>query len=275
MGLGENIRFYREKQGISQEKLGEMLGVSFQAVSQWERGLSTPDTGRLTALAGALGTTAGALLEEGPPPDWDLGDRLFHEDRMYTFIKAAAQAQGLEQTLRALPFAKKAHEGQKRKGKAGIPYISHPLTMACHALALGLREGSLLAALLLHDVVEDCGVSLAGLPVDEKTRETVRLVTKDPRHDEDEEGYDRLYFDGIAGHPHATLVKLLDRCHNLSVMAGGFTRQRIPEYVRHTMDYVMPLADLLREKEPRYSDACFLLKYQMLSLMHTVRSLMV
>lgn len=189
---------------------------------------------------------------------------------MYTFIKAAATAKGLPQTLRALPYARDKHQGQKRKGKAGIPYISHPLTMCCQALALGLMEDDLLAAILLHDVVEDCGVTLEELPVGEAARETVGLLSKDPSHEEDEEGYDAGYFAAIAGHPHAMLVKLLDRCHNLSVMAGGFTRARALEYVQHSQRWVMPLADRLREMAPQYSNACFLLKYQMNSLMYTV-----
>ncbi len=207
------------------------------------------------------------------PPAWSMGDRFFDENRMYTFVQAAAKAKGLRQTLLALPFAREKHRGQTRKGPAGIPYISHPLTMCCQALALGLDEDGLLAATLLHDVVEDCGVTLEELPVDEATRETVRLLSKDPIHEADEEGYDAGYFAAIAGHPQASLVKLLDRCHNLSAMAAGFTQKRMAEYAEHTLRWVMPLTDSLRHQHPAYSDACFLIKYQMLSLIHMVRSL--
>ncbi len=56
-------------------------------------------------------------------------------------------------------------------------------------------------------------------------------------------------------------------------MADGFTRARMLEYADHTSRFVLPLADRLREMAPQYSNACFLLKYQMLSLMHTVRAL--
>lgn len=40
MKLNENIRTLRLKQRLSQEKLGELLGVSGQAVSKWEQGVS-------------------------------------------------------------------------------------------------------------------------------------------------------------------------------------------------------------------------------------------
>lgn len=275
MSLGSRIRDLRERLGLSQERLGELMGVSFQAVSSWERDQTVPDTSRLTALAQALETSVAYLLGEVlPAMDWVAGDRLFDEDRIYTFVKAAATAKGLRQTLRALPFARQQHEGQMRKGKAAIPYISHPLTMCCHALALGLDEDDLLAAILLHDVVEDCGVRLDSLPVDANARETVRLLSKDKSHEDDEEGYDKAYFAQIANSPHAMLVKLLDRCHNLSVMSSGFTRERMLSYIQHTQQWVIPLADRLRECAPQYSNACFLLKYQMQSLMKTATHLL-
>ncbi len=276
MTMGQRIKSRREKMGLSQERLGEMLGVSFQAVSGWERDINKPDTERLMYLARALQTSGSYLMGETLlSTNWDVGDRLFHEERMYTFIKASATAKGLVQTLRALPFAKAQHKSQVRKGKAGIPYISHPLTMCCQALALGLDEDCLLAAILLHDVVEDCGVTLEELPVDMEAQETIRLVSKNPKHEDDEEGYDKLYFAAIAKNPHAMLVKMLDRCHNLAVMSGGFTPERMLSYVKHTQQWVIPLADTLREIAPQYSNACFLLKYQMQSLMHTVWHLLV
>lgn len=37
--LSENILSLRKKLGMTQESLGEKLGISFQAVSKWENGL--------------------------------------------------------------------------------------------------------------------------------------------------------------------------------------------------------------------------------------------
>ena len=274
MSMGGRIRGKREAMGLTLARLAEALDVSFQAVSNWERDINLPDTQKLGDIAKALNTSIAYLMgEQGDFPDWDSEDRLFHENRMYTFIKAAATAKGLSQTLKALSFAREAHRGQVRKGKAGIPYISHPLTMACHALALGLDEDGLLAAILLHDVVEDCGVKLDDLPVDEMIRETVGLLSKDQSHELDEEGHDKKYFAAIAQHATASMVKLLDRCHNLSVMSSGFTRKRILEYIAHTKTFVLPLADELRKSNPEYSNACFLLKYQMQNLIQTTNSL--
>ena len=64
-------------------------------------------------------------------------------------------------TAPAFAFAKAAHRGQRRK-YTGEPYITHPLTVA--QLTYGALKGhesviQAVKAALLHDVVEDCGVS--------------------------------------------------------------------------------------------------------------------
>ena len=90
-----------------------------------------------------------------------LSDRLFDESRMYTYVKTYAGVKNLYQTLKVLPYARDLHKGQVRKGRDQVPYIYHPLLIACHALALGLDDDNLISAALLHDVCEDCGVSVS------------------------------------------------------------------------------------------------------------------
>jgi len=65
-----------------------------------------------------------------------------------------------ELVKRAYDFAKKAHQGQKRKN--GEPYFNHCLATAEAVLGWGLDETTAAAA-LLHDVVEDTSVSLEQL----------------------------------------------------------------------------------------------------------------
>ena len=61
MTLGERIQALRRERGMSQEGLAEVLGISRQAVSKWEKGLSCPDTGNLLALAELFGVSADEL----------------------------------------------------------------------------------------------------------------------------------------------------------------------------------------------------------------------
>lgn len=62
----------------------------------------------------------------------------------------------------ALHYAARAHRLQVRKG-SDIPYIVHPLGVMLILLEAGERDPHLLAAALLHDTVEDAGVTLADL----------------------------------------------------------------------------------------------------------------
>lgn len=40
MAIGDKIRFYRKKSGLTQSQLAELIGVSSQAISKWETGVS-------------------------------------------------------------------------------------------------------------------------------------------------------------------------------------------------------------------------------------------
>ncbi len=74
MTLSQNISAFRRAKGYTQEQLGELLGVSNQAVSKWETGVSYPDVMLLPSLAEALGVTLNDLygIADMPPNqiDW-------------------------------------------------------------------------------------------------------------------------------------------------------------------------------------------------------------
>ena len=60
--ISQKIVELRKAAGLTQEQLGERLGISGQAVSKWERGEAMPDILILPDLCGALGTTLDSLL---------------------------------------------------------------------------------------------------------------------------------------------------------------------------------------------------------------------
>ncbi len=67
MTLGQRIQEHRLRLELSQEALGERLGVSRQAVSKWEADAAVPDTDKLIALSKLFGLTLNELLQvEGP-----------------------------------------------------------------------------------------------------------------------------------------------------------------------------------------------------------------
>lgn len=61
--LGENIKEHRIRSKMTQEFVAERLGVSRQAVSKWEGGISDPSTSNLFALAKLFGITPEELLK--------------------------------------------------------------------------------------------------------------------------------------------------------------------------------------------------------------------
>lgn len=61
--IGEKILELRKARSLTQEKLGEQLGISSQAVSKWENGDSMPDIMVLPQLCEILGISIDALLE--------------------------------------------------------------------------------------------------------------------------------------------------------------------------------------------------------------------
>lgn len=63
--VGEQIADLRKNKNLTQTELGERLGVTFQAVSKWERGETLPDTAILVDLANVLETTTDYILTGG------------------------------------------------------------------------------------------------------------------------------------------------------------------------------------------------------------------
>lgn len=72
-------------------------------------------------------------------------------------IEAAAERSPLVRN--ALEQARADHAGQVRNGSGGMPYVEHPVTVAARLEELGYRD-EVLAAALLHDVIEDSDTDL-------------------------------------------------------------------------------------------------------------------
>ncbi|MDU1411544.1 MAG: helix-turn-helix transcriptional regulator [Clostridium sp.] len=63
MNLGEKLQLLRNNNRLSQEELGEKLGVSRQAISKWESGQSTPDLKKLIAISELYNITIDSLVK--------------------------------------------------------------------------------------------------------------------------------------------------------------------------------------------------------------------
>ncbi len=186
--IGSRIAKARKDKGITQAEVAEKLNVSFQAVSSWERDEFIPEVWNLIELAKVLDVSVSSLVEDRNGTTFKTTKNIYDWKHMFTFIKTTAKAYQMKDTLKALDFAVKAHEGQTKK-KSNIPFVYHPLNLACHCLAMDIREDSVIAACLLHDVVEDTEYTLDDLPVGEETKQLVRLMTHEKT---DESNYDEV-----------------------------------------------------------------------------------
>ncbi|MCP5025134.1 MAG: bifunctional (p)ppGpp synthetase/guanosine-3',5'-bis(diphosphate) 3'-pyrophosphohydrolase [Actinomycetia bacterium] len=153
---------------------------------------------------------------------------------------------------RAYQMAAEAHEGQRRK--SGEAYIHHPVAVARVVAELGLDEVTIAAA-LLHDSVEDTGITLEDLSrdfgddlaaiVDGVTKlDRVKFDTKEAQ----QAGTMRKMLVAMAKDIRVLIIKLADRLHNLRTIAG------MPEWkqaraAQETLDVYAPLAHRLGMQE--------------------------
>ena len=161
----------------------------------------------------------------------------------------------------AYHFADLSHEGQMRK--SGDPYIAHPLEIALFLSDLRLDEQTI-AASLLHDVVEDCDVSLDELsgkfgPEIAKLVDGVTKLTQlDSRiHDPigtlpyGSDDPDNLYAESLrkmlvamAEDIRVVLIKLADRLHNMRTL-DALPKDKQRRIAQETLDIYSPLAHRL------------------------------
>ena len=63
--IGEYILNYRKQNGLTQGEFGELLGVSPQAVSKWERALCYPDIFLLPDISELIGVSIDEMMKQG------------------------------------------------------------------------------------------------------------------------------------------------------------------------------------------------------------------
>lgn len=187
-------------------------------------------------------------------------------------LKQRILEDGLEQTQQALELAVSVHAGQFRKNKQGkvISAIIHPVTVALHAAALGFSEDELLAAALLHDVLEDSSRDALPEFFSPSVREAVDILTYRGRGKKDAAAMS-AYYCTIAQNKATALIKAVDRCHNLATMSEGLTASQQKTYIKETKRYVLPM---MAGAERHFGDLkrpFWLVRYQMAAVMQTAK----
>lgn len=178
--------------------------------------------------------------------------------KMHTHLSGFLKGAGMTESLRALGYMQRKHAGQKRSD--GQPYIVHPLWMANYAAALGIRDDSIIATVLLHDVCEDTDTRPEELPFDETIRRGVRYMTFSQKNGEDKAEAKKRYFNELLNCREALICKGLDRFMNLSTMEGVLKDAAVIKNIHETDELLLPAMKLGKEKWPELSDIFFVLR---------------
>ncbi len=160
----------------------------------------------------------------------------------------------------AYEFAARAHQGQVRK--TGEPYLEHPLNTAM-ILAEFRLDAETLAAGLLHDVSEDCGVPLSELEAHfgsqvVKLVDGVTKLNKLANRARTEEAEPKVQAENLRKMLVATaedlrvvLIKLADRLHNMRTL-GALPVEKRRIIAQETLDIYAPLAHRLGMRKVKW-----------------------
>ncbi|WEX09257.1 helix-turn-helix domain-containing protein [Chelativorans sp. AA-79] len=81
--VGSRIRLRRNMLGVSQEKLGESLGITFQQIQKYEKGTNRVGASRLQAIASILNAPVSFFFEGAPSDDKEGGAGFSEEGSTY------------------------------------------------------------------------------------------------------------------------------------------------------------------------------------------------
>lgn len=154
----------------------------------------------------------------------------------------------VEQVRLAYRFADEAHLGQLRNN--GEPYITHPIAVAAQCAEWKLDAQALMAA-LLHDALEDCGVTKIeliekfGSPVAELVDGLTKLdkLQFNTREENQAESFRKMLL-AMARDVRVILIKLADRSHNMRTLSD-VPRSKWSRISSETLDIYAPIAHRL------------------------------
>ncbi|MFC3283934.1 RelA/SpoT family protein [Litchfieldella rifensis] len=154
----------------------------------------------------------------------------------------------IQQVKRAFYYAEQAHDGQRRR--SGEPYVTHPLAVANILANMHMDHQSLMAA-MLHDVIEDTGVSKDALalqfgePVAELVDGVSKLtqITFEDKAVAQAENFQKMVL-AMSKDIRVIIVKLADRLHNMRTL-GALRPEKKRRIARETLEIYARIASRL------------------------------
>ena len=155
---------------------------------------------------------------------------------------------------RAYFYAEQAHDGQKRR--SGEAYITHPLAVADILATMHMDHQSLMAA-MLHDVIEDTGISKKAIAgqFGDSVADLVDGVSKltqiefESHAEKQAENFQKMAL-AMANDLRVILVKLADRLHNMRTL-GAMPQEKKRRIAKETLEIYAPIAHRLGMNDVR------------------------
>ncbi|MBN9250350.1 MAG: transcriptional regulator [Mesorhizobium sp. 61-13] len=94
--VGGRIRLRRNMLGMSQEKLGENLGITFQQIQKYEKGTNRVGASRLQAIASILEVPPAFFFEDAPGQEPSAGRGFAEDSSMNSVMEFCSSTEGLQ-----------------------------------------------------------------------------------------------------------------------------------------------------------------------------------
>ncbi len=163
-------------------------------------------------------------------------------------LSSYLEAPQINLVKRAYYYAEQAHDGQKRR--SGEAYITHPLAVADILATMHMDHQSLMAA-MLHDVIEDTGISKKAIATQfgDSVADLVDGVSKltqiefESHAEKQAENFQKMAL-AMANDLRVILVKLADRLHNMRTL-GAMPPEKKRRIAKETLEIYAPIAHRL------------------------------
>lgn len=174
-------------------------------------------------------------------------------DELITLAKEHYTNSQIEALTKAIDYATKKHEGQKRK--SGEPYITHPLQVSATLIDWGMDINSVVAG-VLHDTVEDTDATLKEISsmfgkdvaflvdgVTKVSQARAGMKNLESYLPSTTDNLTKLLI-AVGQDVRVIIIKLSDRLHNMQTLQFK-SEEKQKKIARETLDVFAPLADRL------------------------------
>ena len=202
----------------------------------------------------------------------NLSNIIISEDytKTYYFLKGFAIHGKMQNTLKAIPLARKYYNGMKRT--SGDPFIIHPLRVASYLISLKIDDDAICAAAILHEIINTCHLNYHGAEIltkyhlDPLVLDYIRLMSNSERYPLD------IYYDVLAERPEVFMLLLSNKA-NTCTRIINYSKQEIQSYVKECEEYIYPTCQYSIKHYPEYADSIQIMFYHISSICEIVKAL--